>query len=733
MWRVADNAYEVALITRGAGAHSYTYSGLAGLARGTLVAVSFRQRLEIGVILTIDSAPPVSEEMIPLWPFRDVEPPRWGALLLALCELCASAPHELAGHLLLAAAAQGLKLELAVLDPKGAGTDVISALGELTGQFTPAKRKALMTLGRWDELASLAQLGILSLELGFAGMPGVTRAHVRYRRWYRLDRQTASLLGLPGKGEIVLPGSYLAGFTTRANVWEEHVTPAEIAEPPIPSAHQGKLEWEALAWPEDWEVCRRWPVLQDIPVARAFATWPLLRSEHGLVAEVSAAVAGGQNLLVIVPQTWLLNRVWAALAPWAPWVHRYEPEAGPSAAAHILGKLQSAGQVVAGTEGAWKLAAYGQFDRVLLVDPTHPQYTPEGAGSVDARAGVLLALAGSGASLGMIELGISAWDGRSQLESVRILPPHQAAPTPPSMPVHTDTDPLPLELRQPGTRRLVYFNRLGRSRGLRCIECDAAVYCPQCNGARIYYSQAEAAYVCPACGFQQRDLRCQRCGLATLAAQHPGLEAVVRRPGDCIVHHGRAGKTFRTDCRTLLGTAQLLEPPPGYWPQEIVVVHAEDRAMFMDDWPEVLDTTARLLSIYANPELTAAYVVSRRLHEQLDASLNNEQLRERWAIEMRLRRLAGLPPMGCAYTLSAVGRNADVVTAARDLLGKRLATHPATNLLRLGKVFSQQRRARLRGILVNAGIGWEELQQLRWELQRGGTSLTFKASYGPWL
>ena len=295
-----------------------------------------------------------------------------------------------------------------------------------------------------------------------------------------------------------------------------------------------------------------------------------------------------------------------------------------------------------------------------------------------------------------------------------------------------DTNPLPLELRQPGVRRLVYFNRLGSGRGLRCVECARGVSCPQCGSARVHYSAAQAGYACPQCGFSTRELRCPECGLATLAAQLPGLEAVALRKGDFVVHGAAGERHAHPECQTVLGTAQLLEPLTGFWPQEVVYVHAEARVAQFDDWPQALDMAARLGALYSNPELRYTYIVAARLRAQLGAALTAEQLAAHWEMELKLRRLGGLPPYGCLYRLRLQAATLKGAAAGRLELGRVLQAHPGTRLLRLGRPYEEQGAARLAGQLINPLLSARELQELRWTVYRAGARLHVTPQRGPW-
>jgi hypothetical protein len=737
------------MFTRGGGAYAYTYTGPVGLQRGQLCSLSFRRQLELGVVLGVDGAPPAGE-LLPLLPVAVVGHPRWGALLLTLAELCCCAPDEVAGHLLLAPPRQGFKLRLALAEPEAATAEERALLGRLAGRLTPKAARELLAGLAWPRLCELAAAGTATLAVDLTGLPGVTRAHHAWRRWYAPDSATARLLGLSEEARA-WPGAYLAGLreTLDYSKWptaaaehqagaaeeDEDVARDEDAQagrataPAVPS----KLAWEPLAWDGAWDIARRLPGVNEIKVRRAQADWQVLRGEAGLAAELGQAVAAGQRVLVLAPQHWLLDRVWPHFAPWAERMLRYHASAGPGMCAWILEQLIKPGRIVAGGTGAWKLAAYGGFDRVILLDPSHPQYAPDRAPYLDPRTALLAALAGQGgAALDIIELGLSAWDGKCNLDSLQLWESFTSPPPPVPGAKRVDTDPLPLKLREPGVRRLVYFNRLGSTRGVKCVECEAQVGCPRCASLALRFSAARQAYACGACGWQGRDLRCARCGMAALASLSPGLEAVTRRPSDLLVS-GAAPARVHPETNSVIGTAHLLEPLAEFWPQEVVYFHAEDRRGAVDDWPVAADMVARLRALYANPALTAAHLVSTRLAGQLGARLTGAQIAEQWDLEFKLRKLAALPPYECLYHFAILGQTLHVAALARELVGKTLQHTPGTALLRLGKPYGEGAQYRVAGMFINGQLSYESLQRLRWQVFGQGAFLGLQPVRGPWL
>lgn len=296
-----------------------------------------------------------------------------------------------------------------------------------------------------------------------------------------------------------------------------------------------------------------------------------------------------------------------------------------------------------------------------------------------------------------------------------------------------DIDPLPLKLRQPDVRRLVYFNRLGLGRGLRCVECGRRMACPQCGDSRVYGSSEGGLYRCRGCGWEQAGLRCPDCGTATLAMGFAGIEALYRRQGDVLVSAAGGKHQAPAESGSVFGTAQLLTPAAGFWPQQIVYVHADVKPALLDDWPGALDMLARLAALYANPQLTGSFAVGARLSARLGGELTAAQLVGLHDQEMALRRLAGLPPYGrvCHFRWRAADPQA-AWRAGKEVIEQLLET-TAREMLWLGRPFRRREGFHLLGHVVNPELDHCGLQHLRDAARRHSATLSIRAEWGPWL
>lgn len=720
---MSEQAYIVATLSRGTASLGFTYLGRKGLDPGTIVAVSLRGRLELGIVISEDPDPPAKGKLLPLLELQ-LSWKRIGPLCLQLAKLAAAGVHEVVGHLLLDGVATALRLELAISDETLLSESERSAIGRLTGKLGSGRARTLLKENGWNRICELAGQGAIRLVLNFAGTPGTTRSDVRLRRWYKPEGSIAVRTE-----DGYLPGCYLHGLGDSFDHkgWLHREQKQEVWE--FPAAAPG-LDWEPMEWPQGWRILLDLPGLAGNEVLRRQLPW----SEAGdvLLACGEEAIASGRRLLVILPQSWMQERMWPAMQAIAPRVHWYGSDSGISVASFIISRLDEGGQVVFGGPAAWKLAAWGRFDDVLLLDPTHPQFSADREPHLDYRDALLACIAGTPTRLLLLEMGLSAFDGHGGPATTRLESPRRPDEAAQHHDGSIDMDPLPLLLRQPGVRRLVHFNRLGSSRGLRCVDCGSLVDCPECGSRRIHFSQSAKAYTCPDCSYSSKTLRCQKCGLATLSSQLPGLEAVQRREGDVIMRAGEEPLADVAAANCVIGTSLLLERLPGFSPEQVVHVHADNPVGYIENWPDELDMLARLVSLYSPGGNEPAWIVSERLPELLGTEIDAGSLAARFMQEMGLRRLALLPPFGLVYRFRLFTGDFSTAQQLRTRLGDELKDDPGTLVLRLGRPVAISGNVRLSGYFVNDGLSYAGLQELRWQLYAAGGTLSVQPVRGPW-
>lgn len=739
-------AYSVALIARGTAAYAYSYSGPPGLARGQLCAVSFRGSLECGLLLHPDPQPPVDVALLPLIPVELSAWPRLGPVLADIAELAGSAPDEVAGHLFFEGPAKALRLELSIPEPAALeqheGGAQLAAVAALSGTLTTVRaRKLLKSLG-WTRLAEYCAAGLLRLEAQFSTDPQRMRRNPTLLSSYQLSAEQAQACGLPAR-DWVLPGSYLAGIARPPELKELTKAAAAPEEPTASTAAEGRepqpIEWHSASWDPRWNIVRSWPQIARLGLRYAQRAWPPLDAGGELAAELRQALNVGQRLLLIAPQAWMLDRLWPQLAEQAAQLWRFRHEGGAAGAAMLLRALEAArlsgrGLLAAAAASGWKLAAYASFDRVILLDPGHPQFEPHGEPWLQPQPALLLAAASQPAELDcrvdLLELGLSAIDGSSGGLGVRI---------------EAEREPADAATTADGAPRLEYYRRLGSGHGLHCAECGSAVNCPRCGSGAVHYSPAAGAYRCPNCELSEPELRCGRCGLMTLAARGAGLESARPGPGDLLIQGESDEQPWPESealaaAPALFGSARLLQPPLPYIKRDVILHSSEEKASVYSDWPQPLDLALRLARLYSAADGAAAepLLLSERLQELFGAGLSADALDRQMAAELRLRRLSGLPPYGCAWHLRFRGFERPALEEARALIGQRLSADHGTSLLRLGGVYSAglqggRRILRLGGWLLNELLSHAQLQELRWHVHRLGVGLEYQALRGPWL
>ena len=216
------------------------------------------------------------------------------------------------------------------------------------------------------------------------------------------------------------------------------------------------------------------------------------------------------------------------------------------------------------------------------------------------------------------------------------------------------------------------------------------------------------------------------------AAQLPGLEAVQRREGDLIVQGSQPLPVIGEGTNCIIGTSQLLEPPVGFRPEQVVHVQSDNPVGYIEHWPHELDMLARLVSLYEPDGNDPAWIVSERLPELLGERLEPGDVAKRYAQEIGLRRLALLPPFGLVYRFRLFARDFTTAQQLRKELGDELKGMDGTSVLRLGRPVALSGSVRLSGYFVNDELEPDALQQLRWRLfERGGT-LSIQPVRGPW-
>jgi hypothetical protein len=691
-----------------------------------LVAASLRGNLELGLVMHVSAGAPAGVKTLPLIPLRLPAYEGWGACLSDVAELAIAMPDEVASYLLFDGAAKTLRLSLELQDngtSDPATAMLLARLAPLAGRLSGGARKALLKAVPLAELARLSSVGQISLRLDFAHDPAQVARRAQWAASYLLSAEQAAAAGL--SPERAYKGSYLAGLASVPDFKELKKSRTADIPGTLEAGAGEPVAFDALAIDDNWDLCQRWPALLGLKLARRQCDWPVCM--RLLQHHLRWCHTAGEKVLLILPQTWMLDRLWPALAELQGSLLRWYSSYGNQSAAHLLRELgKPLACVIAGGPAAWRFAAFERFDRIVIVDPNHPGYEPQGEPWLDPRSALLLCAArhsapGRETQIDLFELGLGMTDGANRLAEVAI------------MPGSVEDAALEAVAALPAPR-LVYLNRLGSRRGLSCAECQAAVPCPNCGSNQIYYSAAGQAYHCPNCDFSSSDVRCRRCGLMTLSASSIGLEAFALEPGDLRVSaESEALPGPVSPTASVYGTARLLEPLPGVCPGSIAYLHSDGKRGAVDDWPRALDMLARLAALY--PGNGHQELLAYGLLEEFPERMTGHELAQRLQLELRLRRLGQLPPFGCLYQLHLRADDPAGLKAARELLGQALQPDASTQLLRLGQPYpaAGARGYRLGGFFINPRLGQAELQELRRQVRESGASLQLQALRGPWL
>ena len=160
---MARQPYMVATLTRGTASLSYTYTGREQLPKGSIVAISFRNVLELGIVLGIDDSPPDSSKLLPIIELRQRNKSP-GNLILKLAELSASGVHEVVGHLLFDSVTSSLRMTLSIEDEQGLSADERVRIGKLCGKIGKARARTLIRENGWKRLGGTGWSGMYCAE-----------------------------------------------------------------------------------------------------------------------------------------------------------------------------------------------------------------------------------------------------------------------------------------------------------------------------------------------------------------------------------------------------------------------------------------------------------------------------------------------------------------------------------------------------------------------------------------
>ncbi|MFC1514283.1 primosomal protein N' [Candidatus Omnitrophota bacterium] len=117
-----------------------------------------------------------------------------------------------------------------------------------------------------------------------------------------------------------------------------------------------------------------------------------------------------------------------------------------------------------------------------------------------------------------------------------------------------------------GKRVIVFWNRKGFSRILRCQSCSLVLKCPKC-ASFLVFSLDNKAYLCPKCVFTKKaKSRCPKCGRGYIRNVGTGIERIESRfqknfPDKRIVKLSKDHRLERSDWDILISTQKIVFMP----------------------------------------------------------------------------------------------------------------------------------------------------------------------------
>jgi len=242
-----------------------------------------------------------------------------------------------------------------------------------------------------------------------------------------------------------------------------------------------------------------------------------------------------------------------------------------------------------------------------------------------------------------------------------------------------------------GERVMVLHNRRGWAPQAECLDCGAAVECPDCPGLRLTWHRESSRLVCHHCGYSgPLPKACPACGGRSLEPQGWAIQRVQEEmerlfPGHSVVRldrdiaskkggHGLAMDSFLTDGGILLGT-QMIAKGHDIPDVTLVGVTDSDIGAGMPDF-RAAERTFQLLCQVAGRAGRAdlpgmAILQTRRPDDALLRDVLAHDYESFAARELDTRRILSLPPYSRMVLVEA---SSEDPASAERWIGKLAAT-----------------------------------------------------------
>jgi len=703
---------EVHLLAHKISFRSFTYSVPPWLpvARGEVVAVPFRRKIEAGIVSGSAKQTPKGPALPILGRLQTpgTQPQSFGHLLLTLAHYNLATPGELFGDVAFGRPERRINLLFSrreVSRPQKHLEEAYSVLRLLAprdrNRITQALTKKLFQALTLDELIDLVASGLIAVEgeLGLApSAHGKPLVHARRKLQQQLFVSGASGVPLPAN-------SFL--FQDASEFIQKLRGPSHVSDHLNLSVRH--MNWRKVV-------------------------------DGALARELS----GSLRRLLILPSEYFVERFFRRLPrAISGQVLRFEPDAKAAAFNGLSRRLsQDEPLLVVGKRAAQFLLLYGSFDDVVLFDPTNDNLRSDRFPRYDTIVNLYLISLLTGARLTLIPLTPCP-----PILKEPVPVPHVVnLPSTAGERIDAIVDYVTEQARC-GRKLLVYNNALGSGQAITCTTCGEALLCPHC-GHQLAHSHPEHRFFCTHCEFSEPAMICGNCGSREFAVRVIGVDGLARRVRkalrdpvrECTPRVGalydarrrriREANLGRTD--VLIGTSTLFQPLAFYRPEEIVLVAQEHTRAGKTGVPEesTLWELSRLAALYGTAMTKLTVLAAPPMTTSLLARTGPCRL-QTMADEDELRKEFLLPPHSPLIEFSAYGsQESRVGKFVGEMLGQLEYTQ-RVRLVECGPVHRtpSEEHFVIRGRFLLATPSFSLLRELRIQGKRQRVDIVYAPRY----
>ncbi len=416
----------------------------------------------------------------------------------------------------------------------------------------------------------------------------------------------------------------------------------------------------------------------------------------------------------------------------------------PSSAFNALAKSlrDSAPILVYGKRSANFLCLYGDFDEVLVVDPSNPNFISEQYPRYDTLLNLYLYLMFRPFKLSIVPLAPVyplADAQRLEIES------HRLSGTTDEK-IHEQAE-IVVKHAKTGARTLVFCDALGIGQQIVCARCLEDIKCEGC-GRGLFFSADTDSFRCSFCGFETERISCRECGSEELAVQLLGVEGLAKLVRKR-VKGGRHKKTPRVGAlyqerrekirvpnlaRTdvLIGTKTLFSPIPFFRAQTIIYIPREYPTLanqpMLENYLE--QQIYRLYNLYGSDNTRVVVVGSEPVVEMLEKRTSETRtnvLKE----EAQLKGKNLLPPFGMILEFTAYSKQKKKLEESMHQIRGQLEFTGKLKLWDASRALRSRGEGKwcVRGRCVIGDVTNEALEDIRRREKRRRVDLVFSPKY----